>query len=76
MSGNSGKRSVVVLDEFEKMDREAQDGLLGPLQNGGCGLCCRPQGPCLADGREAACFPGCFRLVCKQIIIYYNLLMR
>jgi len=34
MRANSGKRSVVVLDEFEKMCQDVQESLLGPLQNG------------------------------------------
>lgn len=36
MKGNSGQRSVVVLDEFEKMGMDVHDILLGALQDGGC----------------------------------------
>jgi replication-associated recombination protein RarA len=35
MRGTSTKRIVVVLDEFEKMDKKVQESLLGVLQNGG-----------------------------------------
>lgn len=36
---HSGKRSVVVLDEFEKMEKDVHTGLLGILQDGGSMSC-------------------------------------